>query len=55
MKRENYYNSLKTFAPVGYDQDLIDKSLIFDIDDNYNYGDDYLKKVIADKLNNYKL
>jgi len=55
MKRENYNKSLKTFTPVGYDQDIIDKSLIFDIDDHYNYGDDYLKKIIADKLNNLKL
>lgn len=50
MNGENYREALKAFKPVGYDVDILQKCLIWNIPDCYNWGDDYLFSIFMDKI-----
>lgn len=50
MNSDNFEEALQTFAPVGYDVDIKQKAIVWDIRDDYNYGDNVLWNICHHKL-----
>ena len=50
MNVENYTQALLFFNENGYDKDIRDKAIIWDIDDDYEWNNAHLKKLISSKL-----
>lgn len=55
MDSDSYKEALKTFALVDYDEDIIQKGRCLNIDDDYNYHDEWLCKLILMRLENLGL
>lgn len=53
MNMENYSESMKEFKPVGYDVDIKYKAVVWDISDDYDWGDQWLYNFFIDKLKVY--
>lgn len=50
VNEENHYRALEVFKPVGYDEDIKAKSIVWDIKDDFNRGDPGLVKLVREKL-----
>lgn len=55
MTIENMCEALNTFEATGYDEDIRQKKILMNIDDDYSYMDTYLCKTIEAKLRDYWL
>jgi len=50
MTNENLKQALATFAPVGYDIDINEKSVVWHIVDDYSWGDNVLWGILSEKM-----
>lgn len=50
LDNDSYKESLKTFELVGYEEDLKKKGRILGIGDEYNYNDEWLVKLLVNKI-----
>lgn len=50
MNKENYIESCKEFNIVGYKEEIIKKSTIWDIPDSYEWNNSYVKELIEINL-----
>lgn len=51
VNEENYCKALDTFHPLPeYEEMLLNKSVVWEIEDQYDYGDPTLRRVIKDLL-----
>jgi predicted protein tyrosine phosphatase len=50
---ENYQQALETFEVSEYDEDIKKKAVVWDIPDNFNWGDQILFNLIRFKLENF--
>lgn len=50
MNRENQQEALKHFTPVGYDDDILAKGVVWNIPDQYNWGDNVLWNIFDQLL-----
>lgn len=50
VNEENYFKALEVFAPVAYDLDIKAKAIVWDIEDDYEWGHPALVKYARDKL-----
>lgn len=42
VNEENFHEAIDNFASVGYDEDIKRKAVVWDIEDNFDWGDDVL-------------
>lgn len=54
MNGENFYESLREFKDVGYDIDIREKAVLWNIGDNYDWNDPWLYNHFLDKLKDFK-
>jgi len=54
MKYENYKQSKKTFQETEFQDDLEDKSLVWNVPDVYNYMDDELVQMLETQIKELK-
>lgn len=47
---DNYSRAIRVFEPTGYDADIKHKSIVWDIEDDFNRGDPGLVKLVREKL-----
>lgn len=50
VNRENYREALDIFTPVGYEDDILPKAIIWDLPDNYRWHDEWLVGYIENLL-----
>ena len=50
MNDENFDESMKEFAAVGFDEDIKAKAIVWDITDSFNWGDNVLWGILEDKM-----
>jgi predicted protein tyrosine phosphatase len=50
MHQENFGESLKNFAACEYDEDIRAKAIVWNFEDNVNWGDQILFNTVTDKL-----
>lgn len=51
MNEENYSRALETFAPLPeYTEMLLAKSVVWDIEDQFDYGDPTLRRIVTELL-----
>lgn len=50
MNADNMGEALKHFTPVGYDEDIREKGVVWNIPDNYNWGDNVLWNIFHELL-----
>lgn len=50
MDSDSYKDALKAFAGVDYDEDIVAKGRILNIDDEYDYHEEWLCRLIVDRL-----
>jgi predicted protein tyrosine phosphatase len=50
MNPENLTQAIKTFDPVGYKEDIEQKAIVWNINDDYNWGDTVLWNIVHEKL-----
>ena len=51
VNEENYSRALETFAPLPeYTEMLLAKSVVWDIEDQFDYGDPTLRRIVAELL-----
>lgn len=50
MSSNNYTQALATFAAVGYEDDIKHKAVVWNIPDDYDWGDSVLWNIIHEKL-----
>ena len=50
MNRENLSESIECFRPVGYEDDILSKSTVWNIPDHYNWGEQQLWELIHQQL-----
>lgn len=53
VNRENYVEALTTFADTGYETDIAEKAVVFDIPDDYEAFDPMLMKIFQNSLKEY--
>lgn len=54
MNRENFQESMHEFEAVGYDEDIEKKAVVWNIGDEYEWGDTWLFNHFLDKLKEFK-
>lgn len=50
VNNENYIESCKNFESIGYTEDIIKKATVWNLPDNYNWGDSVLYRIIESEL-----
>lgn len=54
VNEENYFKALETFAGTGYEDDIKAKAKVWDIPDEFNWGDPSLKYIVNQLLEDNK-
>jgi predicted protein tyrosine phosphatase len=54
MNQENFSEALDTFTTVDYHTDIIEKGVVWNIEDKYNWGDPELFNIVTEKLKAFK-
>lgn len=50
MNQKNYDQALANFKPTGWDEDIAEKAVVWDIPDRFEYGNAQLVQLIQEKL-----
>lgn len=54
VNRENYNGAMNLFKDSGYDEDIVSKSVVLDIEDRFEWGHPLVKQYAAEILAAYK-